>query len=198
MIKIILFQAALLLCQTILYFGIQKFEGPAHDVSSSFDKKIPYLPYSIFIYVLWFPMIAVYPLCLYIHSNAIYTIYIISIIADIIISTLIYMIYPSSFTRPEPPDSFIGKIMRLVLRCDYKGKNCMPSMHCSMCFIIMFTAYMSAGFQPLLYTGFALLALMIVISTVFTKQHVIIDVITGFLTAALSFVIGILLKLLLL
>lgn len=187
MLKIIIFQAALLACQTILYFGIQKFEGPAHDVSSRLDKKIPYLPHSIFIYVLWFPMIAFYPLCLWVHSAEIYKIYIASIITDIIISTAIYILYPSSFTRPKPPDGFIGKIMRLVLRCDYKGKNCMPSMHCSMCFIVIFTAYMCSAFQPPLYAAFALLAVLIIMSTVLTKQHVIIDVITGFLAATVSF-----------
>ena len=83
MIYAVIFQAILLLVQTGLYFGIQKFEGPAHDVSCSIDKKIPYWPYSVFIYVLWFPLIAVFPLCLYSHSMDIYWIYIISIVEDI-------------------------------------------------------------------------------------------------------------------
>lgn len=190
MIYAVIFQAILLLVQTGLYFGIQKFEGPAHDVSCSIDKKIPYWPYSVFIYVLWFPLIAVFPLCLYSHSMDIYWIYIISIVEDILISITIYMIYPSSFERPLPPEGFIGRIMSIVYKCDYKGKNCMPSMHCSMCFIIIFISSASFRYNEPLYVSFAMVSALIVLSTVLTKQHVIIDVITGLIVAVIAVGVG--------
>ena len=186
MCDVILFQIVLLICQTVLYFGIQKFEGPAHDVSCRLDKKIPYWPYSVFVYVLWYPMIAVFPLFVYWHSVELYWIYIIAIAVDIIISIVSYVIYPSSFQRPVPPEGFMGWVMRIVYRCDYKGKNCMPSMHCSMCFIIIFISAVCIQYNFNLYCGFLVLSVLIVISTVLTKQHVIIDVITGLLAAMLS------------
>ncbi|MGN0658809.1 MAG: hypothetical protein ACI4LA_04305 [Emergencia sp.] len=190
MINAIILQIILLAFQALLYFGLQKFEGPAHDVSCSLDEKIPYRPYSIFVYILWFPMIFFFPLCLYYHARGLYTIYIISIIADILMSTAVYMIYPSTFERPKTPDGFIGWVMGIVYRCDYKGKNCMPSMHCSMCFIIIFAAAVSMDCCPPLYAGFLVLSVLIVISTLLTKQHVIIDVVTGLFAAAVSLGLG--------
>ena len=183
---VIIFQIILLCVQTGLYFGIQKFEGPAHDVSCKLDKRIPYWPYSVFIYVLWFPLIAIFPLCVYWHDQIIYWVYISAISTDILISIIVYVIYPSSFERPDPPNGLIGIVMNIVYKCDYKGKNCMPSMHCSMCFIIIFVSYMCWEYNILLYSGFITLSILIVLSTVLTKQHVIIDVITGLLAAILS------------
>jgi len=46
----------------------------------------------------------------------------------------------------------------------------------------------------MLYAGFLLLALMIVVSTVLTKQHVIIDVITGLMVAVVAVGVGMWLK----
>lgn len=186
LIKPAIVQIILLSVQTLLYFGIQKFEGPAHDVSSRWDAKIPYWPPSVFVYILWFPLIAVFPLCLYWYSWEIYQTYLAAVIIDILISLTVYMLYPSSFRRPNPPDGFVGWVMKIVYRCDYKGKNCMPSMHCSMCFIIVFFSLGCMGYHVVLYSGALLLAVLIVLSTVLTKQHVIIDVLTAFLVAMLA------------
>lgn len=194
MLKVAVLQTFLLFFQTLLYFGVQKFEGPTHDISCKIDSKIHFWPYIIFIYILWYPIIAVFPLCLYWYNPYEYAIYILAIIADIILSITFYLIYPTSFDRPEPPGGFIGWVMRIVYRCDYKGKNCMPSMHCSMCFIITYSAIRCMEFNSPKFGGAIILALLIVVSTVLTKQHVIIDVITGLLAAIISVGIALLLS----
>ncbi len=182
----IIFQTFLLICQGVLYLGIQKFEGPAHDVKCRIDDKIPFWQPGVFIYVLWFPMIAVFPLFLFKENQSLYVLYILSMIADIVISSIVYLTYPTSFQRPAPSSQGAGKLLSILHVCNYKGKNCMPSMHCSMCFIIAFFSVLSISEHVALYAGFVLLAMAIIASTVLTKQHVIIDVITGLLAAVLS------------
>ena len=182
----IIFQAILLICQGILYLGVQKFEGPAHDVKCRIDDKIPFWQPGVCIYALWYPLIAVFPLCLFDGNRELYVLYILSIIADIVISSIVYLAYPTSFQRPEPSNQGAGKLVSILHVCNYIGKNCMPSMHCSMCFIIAFFSALCVSEQVLLYGGFFLLAMAIIVSTVLIKQHVIIDVITGLLAAILS------------
>jgi len=194
MVKVVIFQIILLMVQGILYLGVQKLEGPAHDVSSKLDQKIPLWTPSVLIYVLWFPLIAIFPLCLYVDDPEQYVWYIATIIVDILLSSIVYLAYPSSFQRPIPPDTITGRILSILYVCNYQGKNCMPSMHCSMCFIIAFFAMLCMPGNMMLYIGFLILALMIVVSTVLTKQHVIIDVITGLMVAVVSVGIGMWLK----
>lgn len=182
----IIFQTVLLMFQGLLYLGVQKFEGPAHDVKCRLDDRIPFWQPGVFVYVLWYPLIAVFPLFLFDGNRELYVLYILSIIVDIVISSIVYLAYPTSFQRPEPSKKGAGKLVSILHVCNYKGKNCMPSMHCSMCFIIAFFSALCVSEQVLLYGGFFLLSMAIIASTVLTKQHVIIDVITGLLAAVLS------------
>lgn len=190
-IKLVLIQVALLTFQTVTYFLIQKFEGPPHNIELPLDRKIPLVPQTICIYALWFPLIALFPLYLHTCSAGWYLRYMVSIIADIFISAAIYLLYPTSFQRPVPPaETFFGRVMGFVYKVDYKGKNCMPSMHCSMCFIIILTCLgcqtMAAGIK----TALCVLSVLIVCATVLTKQHVVIDVITALPLAILCFLLG--------
>ena len=192
--KAIGIQVILLSIQGLLYLGVQKLEGPAHDVSCRLDEKIPFWTPGILIYVLWFPLIAIFPLTLFAVDQECYISYMMAIIVDIVLSCIVYLAYPSSFQRPVPPDSFTGKIVAILYHLDYTGKNCMPSMHCSMCFIIMYFALQVMGTATGLYVAFFILAVLIVISTVLTKQHVIIDVVTGFIAAVIAIGIALLVK----
>lgn len=181
LMDLILFQVALLAFQGIMYLLIQKFEGPAHDVAMPIDKKIPFVPNTVFIYGLWYPLIAIFPIILYFASPHMYSQYIASILIDICISLLIYAVYPTSFIRPQPSaDKLSGRIIGwLYTKGNYKGKNCMPSMHCSMCFIIIIFAVSCGDMLAWIRAAAGLLAVMITASTVLTKQHVLIDVITA-------------------
>ena len=70
--SVVITQIILLTAQAVLYFGIQPFEGPAHDMSTRVDKKIPFIPWTIFIYILWFPLITFFPMMIHHFSSALY------------------------------------------------------------------------------------------------------------------------------
>ncbi len=190
-LRVVIFQAGLLFVQTILYLGIQKFEGPAHDMKRDIDNKIPLVPQWIFIYVLWFPLIAIFPLGLYWWNVSVYKLYIAAVLVDLVISLTIYMAYPTSFERPKPPtDSFGGKALSLMYVADYKGKNCMPSLHCSMCYIIIVTSFMCTPMPLVLRLAACTLSVLIVCATVLTKQHVLVDMIAAVPVAVISCIAG--------
>ena len=176
-------QVLLLSVQGVLYLLIQKVQGEFHDMSRPVDKKIPLIPQSVYIYAMWYPLLFFYPIYLYSLSRAVWLVYLMAIGLNVIVSLVIYALYPTSFQRPEPPDSMLsGKILRLLYVLNYKGLNCMPSMHCSQCFIILLSACfcgMSGVMPAVPAIGVGILAVMIVQSTVLTKQHVIMDMLAA-------------------
>lgn len=174
-------QALLLVLQGLLYVGVQYFQGPYHDMARPLDRKIPLVPQAVYVYILWYPLIALYPIYLYSCSALHYGIYIFAILLDIGISTFIYWKYPTSFERPPVPEKGLsGFILKLIRIGNYKGLNCMPSMHCSMCFIIILSVLSCSAMDNVVGAGICILACSILISTLLTKQHVVND-----LTAAL-------------
>ena len=176
-------QVLLLCVQGSSYLLIQKFQGEFHDMARTVDGRIPLITQAVYVYVLWYPLIFLYPLYLFRLSQSAWIVYVLAIVLDIIFSLVIYMLYPSSFQRPQPSDSVLsGKILRLLYFCNYKGLNCMPSMHCSQCYIILLSAVM-CGLNGVMSAVAAacvtVLCIMIVISTVLTKQHVLIDMVSA-------------------
>jgi hypothetical protein len=176
-------QVLLLSVQGVSYLLIQRVQGEFHDMSRPLDKKIPLIPQSVYIYAMWYPLLFFYPIYLYSLSRAVWLVYLMAIGLNVIVSLVIYALYPTSFQRPEPPDSMLsGKILRLLYVLNYKGLNCMPSMHCSQCFIILLSACFCGmnGVMPAVPAiGVGILAVMIVESTVLTKQHVIMDMLAA-------------------
>ena len=176
-------QVLLLSVQGVSYLLIQRIQGEFHDMSRPVDKKIPLIPQSVYIYAMWYPLLFFYPIYLYSLSRAVWLVYLMAIGLNVIVSLVIYALYPTSFQRPEPPDSMLsGKILRLLYVLNYKGLNCMPSMHCSQCYIILLSAVM-CGLNGVMSAAAAacvtVLCIMIVISTVLTKQHVLIDMVSA-------------------
>lgn len=189
-IKVLLAEILLLGLQTLLYFGVEAFEGKPHNVAKKIDGHIPFVPAFVYIYVLWFPLIFLFPLALFQANPMAYARYQTAILLDIALSLVCYLVYPTSFARPEASDTVSGRAMKLVFRGSYKGLNCAPSMHCSMCYLVLHFVGATPGLPPAVAAIAVPVALGIVISTLFTKQHVVIDALTALPLAAVCILIG--------
>ena len=191
--KLILVQGILLALQTLLYFGCEFFQSKIHDVKRPVDDKIPFLPWTVLPYCFWFPMIVFYPLIVFRTDPHSYCGYLTTMVMEIVLSIVCYLIYPTSFQRPVPPDGFWGKFMKFVYHSSYRGLNCAPSLHCSSCFLVICVSFTCAG-MSLWVRGFTVsIAIMIVLSTLTTKQHTLIDVLTAVPLFLISRILGILL-----
>ena len=175
--KVVIVQAVLLVFQIIMYFGCEYFQSGFHDVKRDIDDKIPFVEWSVLVYVLWFPLIALFPIVLFYVNEEAYVFYITAMFMEVVLSVICYMIYPTTFKRPKPSDKLSGKLMAIVFKGSYRGVNCAPSLHCSSCYLIIFTALMAmhnvAGIISII------VAVAIVISTMTTKQHTVIDVLSA-------------------
>ena len=191
--KLILVQGILLSLQTLLYFGCEFFQSKIHDVKRPVDDKIPFLPWTVLPYCFWFPMIVFYPLIVFRTDPHSYCGYLTTMVMEIVLSIVCYLIYPTSFQRPVPPDGFWGKFMKFVYHSSYRGLNCAPSLHCSSCFLVICVSFTCAGMSLWVRVFTVSIAIMIVLSTLTTKQHTLIDVLTAVPLFLISRILGILL-----
>ena len=191
--KLILVQGILLALQTLLYFGCEFFQSKIHNVKRPVDDKIPFLPWTVLPYCFWFPMIAFYPLIVFRTDPHSYCGYLTTMVMEIVLSVVCYLIYPTSFQRPVPPDGFWGNFMKFVYHGSYRGLNCAPSLHCSSCFLVICVSFTCAGMSLWVRAFTVSIAIMIVLSTLTTKQHTLIDVLTAVPLFLISRILGILL-----
>lgn len=186
--NVIIRQIIILIFQVVLYFGCEFFQKNPKNMDLPIDKKIPALPYFALIYVLWFPLIAIFPISLFKEAKNLYELYVICWIIDIVISVIIYLAYPTTCTRPKDLENIKGGwMLRILYKFSYKGLNCSPSMHCSISTLVFIFALAASTMPINLRIIYSTTALGIILSTLFTKQHVLIDLVTGVLLAMLIF-----------
>ncbi len=93
-----------------------------------------------------------------------------------------FTLYPVKMKRP--PAKFW--VMKIVQATD-KSCNCIPSLHASMALLPFFAAFSYGGWEwPIV----GLWALGINVSTVFTKQHYVVDLVVGFVVAIIAWSIA--------
>lgn len=186
--NVIIRQIIILIFQVVLYFGCEFFQKNPKNMDLPIDKKIPALPYFALIYVLWFPLIAIFPISLFKEAKNLYELYVICWIIDIVISVIIYLAYPTTCTRPKDLENIKGGwMLKILYKFSYKGLNCSPSMHCSISTLVLIFALTASTMPINLRIIYSTTALGIILSTLFTKQHVLIDLVTGVLLAMLIF-----------
>lgn len=188
--NVIIRQIIILIFQVVLYFGCEFFQKNPKNMDLPIDKKIPALPYFALIYVLWFPLIAIFPISLFKEAKNLYELYVICWITDIVISVIIYLAYPTTCTRPKDLENIrCGWMLKILYKFSYKGLNCSPSMHCSISTLVLIFALTASTMPINLRIIYSTTALGIILSTLFTKQHVLIDLVTGVLLTLVIFLI---------
>ncbi len=190
MLSLIAAEAVILAAQIFFYFGCELLQHDHKDVKRPVDDRIPFLPGFAFAYLLWFPLIALFPLFLYYVSEKDYAVYQMSIIVSIVASTAVYVLFPTSMERHVPDSGPLRWLIKLIYTCDFKGSNCSPSLHCAQCYIIFATACLCGTFSAPALVLIVIITATIVVSTVVIKQHALIDVVTAVPLAVFSYIAG--------
>jgi membrane-associated phospholipid phosphatase len=146
---------------------------PSYLPLSFVDKNMPFLPWTVWIYVSDF----IYPLVAYIllkeSRNLSVTVTSFAIMAAIAVS--FFVLFPTIYPRPVASAEEVGWLMAWLWRTDSPA-NCFPSTHVSIVFVVLIAL---KNEYPRLYWPFLGWALLICLSTLTTKQHYLIDVIGG-------------------
>ena len=192
LLKVILIFIGVFIIQAAAYWGTQFLVKNPHTLGSRFDDKIPFVPIFIFPYVSWYFILFSIPFVLYFYSLPTYALYTMSLLIVVITSGIIYLVYPTTFIRPEPQGNNLStKIVKLVYSNDRKILSCMPSLHCSLSILFILAALTAKNLPLTIKLPVIILSFLIILSTVMVKQHVLIDVITAIPLALISWYIAV-------
>lgn len=188
--KLTIIQAVILVIQIILYFGSERFQHVFHNPQRRLDQRIPRIPAFVYPYVLWFPLIVIFPIGLYYFSPGNWVALQIAWIFCVVISVVAYLAYPTTFQREKLGQGRTERVLALVYKTSYRGVNCAPSLHCSTSMMIAFVAVVTNQMPWWLRVISVLVSLAIILATQFTKQHVLLDLLTAIPVAVVSLSIG--------
>lgn len=169
-------------------------------VESTLDRSIPFCEWFAIPYCTWYVCIALivlYPLFKsdrreFLRSNLV-------LIGCMILPMIFCTVVPNGIDMALRPDfdtlgrdNFATFMVKVIYAADTPPRNVMPSMHVSISFAMLFVILQSKTMckRPISKLLAAVWCLMISASTVFIKQHSILDVIAGFLVAVLVALVG--------
>ena len=168
-------------CNALAYYGTRLFTTNMvhHNLSNWLDDQIPLIPWTVVIYfgcyVLW---IVNYILGCRQERKTAFQFISADFLAKVI-CMICFVIFPTTNVRPNISGNTIWDIgMRLLYSVD-AADNLFPSIHCLtswFCYI----AVRENDKIPIWYRRFsAFAAVLVFVSTLTTKQHVLIDVVAG-------------------
>lgn len=157
------------------YELLNKFRTGATNIAITIDHKIPFIPEFVIPYIGWYIFIFFYLIYFFQKDKKIYYKSLISMNIGMIISYIIYFFFQTTFPRPvlEGNDVYTN-LVRFIYAND-QPYNCFPSIHVLTTFIIMYGMFKSEiNSRAHAYTIY-FLGTLIIMSTVFVKQHSILD-----------------------
>ena len=165
-------------------------KDPKYIIYSPLDGYIPFCEWFIFPYCSWFFLLAGVMALLWWYDTPSYNKLCLVMFSGMTFCLIVYMILPNGLDlRPAAEavgrDNIAMRIMRLIWKADAPNNVC-PSIHCqsSGCMALAFAKSRLAQGRPWLKVLAFGWAGLICASTVFTKQHSIIDVACGLALAA--------------
>lgn len=150
------------------------------------DDKIPFVPQFVLPYITWYPYLLLPILYLYIKDRPAYIRYGAYLIITLSVSLAVCCILPNGQElRPaDTGDGLCGWIIRLLYAAD-TNTNVLPSMHVASSLGTIMAYFDSKKLRKLRLPS-AILGILICLSTVFIKQHSLLDVIWGAVLAAVA------------
>lgn len=175
-----------------IFYMVLNHDGTrVNNLMTDLDAQIPFVPAFIIPYLSWYPFIIIMLIVILVNNRKTYYRTLIALCLGLIVCYIIYYFYQT--TVPRPPITEQGILYSLV-RFTYLTDNpfnCFPSIHVLTTYLIWRGALDCNSLSKLmrLFTSFMFVA--IVLSTLFVKQHYVLDIAAAiFIAEVLYFITG--------
>lgn len=172
----------------MLYFPINQLMLHGAQLSLPIDADIPIYPPAIIPYLIGAALFVIVPVlaALYIKHGE-FEAYAVSILTATIISYLVYLIFPTFVARPAITSTDIFSRAISVLYQADKSFNAAPSGHT---FYSVLSCLYACRWLPRYKIIWVIIAAVIIASTLFTRQHYVLDAVCGLALGVLAYFTG--------
>lgn len=171
----------------LIYAAVNKPHEVVYSLVTPLDSAMPFIkvfaiPYSVWIFYIYACLIY-----FYIKDRNVYYLSLGTYIVSALISYTIYSVFQTTVPRPVvPEDDLLSSLVNFIYRRD-QPYNCFPSIHVFSSYL-MIKSLKKSGFgnwknRTVIYTS----STLIIMSTMFVKQHVILDIVGGIVLAEVVF-----------
>lgn len=194
--KFVISMCILFIGQATLYWTLKQLQHNPIVINYYLDDKIPFLGWFIYVYNMFYPLCIIAFYLLYKKDQKAYYKGIISGIIGFLICDIIFLLLPTIMYRPTIPnyDPLTNLVIKVTFFFDEPPLNCFPSIHCLFCFQVMFS-YIISKYNLKGKIWIVLGTTLIILSTLFVKQHYFYDVISALLVCIIAnnieYIIGI-------
>ena len=176
----------------LVYSGSRMIAGGwyHHNIETGLDRSLPFVPQFLVVYFGCYLFWAVnYILIARQERHRVYQFFTGDFLSRCI-CLVFFLVYPTTNTRPVITDAGLWNQAALWLYSVDAADNLFPSIHC----LVSWFCFLGIKDQkriPTWYKGVSFtLAVLVFLSTIFTKQHVLVDVAGGVILAQVCFILG--------
>lgn len=190
-LKLIIGIIGLIIFEAFIFFLTKPFIQNPFVLGSSLDNMIPFVPEFIWIYVFWYIMLLIVPYYIAKKNNDSFFKYAATFIISTTIAGIIFVAFPNTVIRANIQENDLSsKLVKVIYMLDDPGINCLPSIHCLFSYLFIFSIFDTKDKTPI-YAKIiiTILSILVVLSTLFIKQHVVYDAIVAFVIASIIWII---------
>jgi membrane-associated phospholipid phosphatase len=185
------FQLVVYVVMVMTFLIVNTIERGGYDIRCKWDDYIAFIPIFVIPYFLWYLYILVVGFVFYMKSKNDLRKMLLMVNICMAIAVIIYIVFPNyQSLRPTAYASgFFSQWVRLLQQGDSPSSVC-PSLHVAVSVVLYYAVANSVCFKDnfKIKTSALFLTILISISTVFIKQHSIVDVVFGFLLGVVAYV----------
>lgn len=164
---------------SIIYPILNKYNPNAKVLVTFIDNLIPFNKYFIIFYVTWYGYVAFFAIYLCIFDKEDYWKLLLSISLGMIISYVIFYFFPTTVPRPAISGSDLFTNIVRILYVKDNPYNCFPSIHVINTLLVQMYITINKEINRNLKVICNATGILIILSTMFIKQHVFLDVLSA-------------------
>ncbi|WP_270474737.1 phosphatase PAP2 family protein [Clostridium cochlearium] len=170
----------------IFYALLNNNNRGVFQLVTSIDNTIPFIKEFIIPYILWYPFIVLSLLFICLKDLKVYYRTLITLNLCLLSCYLIYYFFQTTVPRPTIYGNDIFSFLTLLIYKYDKPFNCFPSIHVVTSYL-MIKGINSIDCSKKIKHLVIFMSILIIVSTLFIKQHVILDVISAILLGDIIF-----------